>query len=70
MRQCTAVAWEGWTTKAVRSDKISMGRRAFLDGPAARLVSGWMPAAPRNVGELFIASTLRRFSGPSAAQCG
>ena len=50
MRQCPVAAWEGWTTRALRSDKISMGRRAFLDVPAAPLISGWMPAAPRNLG--------------------
>ena len=33
MRQCPAVAWEGWTTEAVRGDKLSMGRRTLLDGP-------------------------------------
>jgi hypothetical protein len=63
MRQCPAVAWEGWTTRALCSAKISMGRRAFLDGPAAPLISGRMPAAPRNVGELFFtASALQRNS--------
>jgi hypothetical protein len=37
MRQCLAVAWEGWTTKAVRGVKLSMGRRTLPGGPLVRV---------------------------------
>ena len=42
MRQCPAVAWEGWITKTHRRNELNSGRRSFFDGPAARLVMGWV----------------------------
>ena len=35
MRQCPAVAWEGWITKTHRRNEPNSGRQFFFGGPAA-----------------------------------